>query len=753
MKKDKIKSFIQSLRYHSIFLKTMCVLTVILLLAGIGFQLGLRRVYRQRQEEAVRESYTYIISEKNQILESGLLSLRVRAGDLMNQDNARSLALLGNQKDETKLLDVMLSLNTFVADNSWTDYSCLYLIDDGLVLTSANHVLSYEEYQQPELFEVETDDENLVWYHDKLYMRLGFPEERPLVQMLIRMDMSDIYQDLYHDSFSDKTVYMYYEGNPAFPTSMAYPSDSQLMIQQGEVLSDSIYRGEAVSFSGYVLASQENGSKIQWTALIPSQEISEMVITMVPTLIPMAVLIVILLAAGSIFLIYLVYRPIQETLTSFESSIDDMKDSGASATELELMQNVHRYMQGRQARMQNMLTELGTAVEERLLRSLIMGEEIDDLQVREILSEATMDFRMEGLFQVIVLTLYYGPDRVCSLREQELHYWTVEQAIREFWSATSVASKLYFFEGQNKERILLLSHPQDTSIRTLKRWMVNFEQILREQEEDLNIYLEFGSGYNYHNLMDTYEARVDSEKNLQERIYYRRGQADREAIWQRYSKKAEEMLQAELTETGQYLRNIRLLVQEAMSDAEKAPIICSRICNVILERMIQLNIPVEEGWLTYRRNLEEHQEPMTTEDARYEALEHFLEVTLKALESAVGDEKYRYIENAKRYIEAHYNDSMLSLNTVSDYCGISSSYLSRLFTTYMPPGFVEYLNQYRIRQAEILLTSTSYTIVEIGFKTGFNSPQNFGRVFKKYHGETPGQFRTRGKESAACEDI
>ena len=61
----------------------------------------------------------------------------------------------------------------------------------------------------------------------------------------------------------------------------------------------------------------------------------------------------------------------------------------------------------------------------------------------------------------------------------------------------------------------------------------------------------------------------------------------------------------------------------------------------------------------------------------------------------------------------------------------------------MGGGFTDYLNQYRIAKAKPLLEKNELTISEVGEQVGFNSAQSFIRVFKKYEGETPGQYRTR----------
>ena len=101
----------------------------------------------------------------------------------------------------------------------------------------------------------------------------------------------------------------------------------------------------------------------------------------------------------------------------------------------------------------------------------------------------------------------------------------------------------------------------------------------------------------------------------------------------------------------------------------------------------------------------------------------------------------KYLTAAVDYIDKNYIDCSLSLQTVSENVGISSSYMSRLFSTAYGIGFNQYLNQLRCKAAKKLLKNESMTIQEIGEAVGFLSTQNFIRVFKKQTGYTPGSYR------------
>ena len=55
---------------------------------------------------------------------------------------------------------------------------------------------------------------------------------------------------------------------------------------------------------------------------------------------------------------------------------------------------------------------------------------------------------------------------------------------------------------------------------------------------------------------------------------------------------------------------------------------------------------------------------------------------------------------------------------------------------------IEYLNQYRLNMAARQLTATDLPVTTIALESGFNNISYFNRVFKKYFGITPREFRT-----------
>ena len=72
---------------------------------------------------------------------------------------------------------------------------------------------------------------------------------------------------------------------------------------------------------------------------------------------------------------------------------------------------------------------------------------------------------------------------------------------------------------------------------------------------------------------------------------------------------------------------------------------------------------------------------------------------------------------------------------------ISSGYLSRIFSTLAAQTFCDYINEEKIAFSRKLLSQTSLSIDETAESCGFNTPNYFATVFKKYMGQSPVAYR------------
>ena len=112
------------------------------------------------------------------------------------------------------------------------------------------------------------------------------------------------------------------------------------------------------------------------------------------------------------------------------------------------------------------------------------------------------------------------------------------------------------------------------------------------------------------------------------------------------------------------------------------------------------------------------------------------------MENAREKEAVTIIEKAKNYINENFQKD-ISLDLVSREVDISPYYFSKLFKQETGNNFIEYLTEVRLRKARELLKNSQYSIKEICAESGYGDPNYFSRIFKKYEGVTPSEFRER----------
>lgn len=98
------------------------------------------------------------------------------------------------------------------------------------------------------------------------------------------------------------------------------------------------------------------------------------------------------------------------------------------------------------------------------------------------------------------------------------------------------------------------------------------------------------------------------------------------------------------------------------------------------------------------------------------------------------------IQNALDYIQENIEHD-LSLETVSEYLHLSSSYFSKLFKTETGITFKNYMIKQKINYAKKLLKNPQYKIYDVADKCGYKSEQFFSAVFKAQCGYTPMEYR------------
>ena len=105
-----------------------------------------------------------------------------------------------------------------------------------------------------------------------------------------------------------------------------------------------------------------------------------------------------------------------------------------------------------------------------------------------------------------------------------------------------------------------------------------------------------------------------------------------------------------------------------------------------------------------------------------------------------GVHRIQMLKSVLEHIEMHY-DASISLEDLAQIAGMNTKYFCRVFRSMTHNSPMAYVNYYRVEQAAWLLGQTELSVTEVASKCGFWDSSYFTKVFKKYKGKTPREFR------------
>lgn len=163
------------------------------------------------------------------------------------------------------------------------------------------------------------------------------------------------------------------------------------------------------------------------------------------------------------------------------------------------------------------------------------------------------------------------------------------------------------------------------------------------------------------------------------------------------------------------------------------------------------NIPVADTFLECRRELED-------KNYGYDIIVHnkicYLLVNLiriwrdKGFDTDVAaarSSETDSIHAITAYIDAHVGEP-IKVEELADMCNMSYSYFAKNFKQYYGRSCKEYIEFIRISKAEDMLLFTDFDLSYISQETGFSDSSHLIKIFRKWKGVTPKQFKMRHRK-------
>jgi CheY-like chemotaxis protein len=99
-----------------------------------------------------------------------------------------------------------------------------------------------------------------------------------------------------------------------------------------------------------------------------------------------------------------------------------------------------------------------------------------------------------------------------------------------------------------------------------------------------------------------------------------------------------------------------------------------------------------------------------------------------------------FLAKLNGFVDEHMADPMLDIDILADFLSMSRSTLNRKLKSVLNVSPNEYIKQYRLQRAAVLL-STGLSVAEVAFKVGFESPSYFTQCFREAYALTPTEFQ------------
>ncbi|WP_434311339.1 helix-turn-helix transcriptional regulator [Hominifimenecus sp. rT4P-3] len=691
-------------------------------------------------------------SRKN--LSDSLTIEKLRLDAFFNSSNTQQLIGMGGSYTNEELMTVAVELSNVLAVSGYFEEAHLRIRGNDMVIEVRNGSSGWNIDRAVWDWSSYPEEGFLVDENARSYLRYDFPGSYPLASLQLYPDLQKMQDDIFSDNSLSLRTFLYTEtGVPLLEKLMDYPETENYRLTKITSSDDSrIYRWDQDP-SLYVITTDVQDDNWILVSLIAVDDLMPPFLKGLQTLYPYFLCLIGIVLIGFILILRQICMPITSIAKSVYHSPqpeDDQKEKRLPDNEISLIGKGIQVMEDQQRKYSELLERVTPQAESQLLVTLLTDINADVPMIQASLTLMKSKFLGFGQYAVFVLQWKALENDSSAILAEGSARIELSGLANTYWKKDNVR----ILETGKCELALALYLQNDCSVsewgRLSNAFLVQLNILVTHKA--YQAYAAAGPiCQELKDLPDSYRQA----KGIVEQDKYYRGQTqevleDNSSSVFYYRGRSEELLDSldsdHMPTADELLKLLREIADTA--SGEDAARFYRAVTDPIAERMLRLQAKGDELFFQIKARFDQ----CVCTQEQEALLEPLGEAALDLLKTLSQKEQYRHIQAAKRYIEQEYWNSALSLEQVSSYLGISASYLSTLFRNYSTEGFIDYLNGYRVEQARRLLAQSTYTASEVGFKTGFSSSQNFNRVFKKYSGMTPGQFRSQIKNVQVKED-
>ena len=766
-----IDRYLRKLRLRSFFVRIFLAHVIVLGLLLCVFYGYVSNLFSQHYTERVEAAVSGMLRNSCTAVDVTLLTMVHSMRQTLENQNVIRAMVTPNLQDYPRTVAIVEQLRNSVAGSMLVRAAALYVPTGDTLFSFDGTVTDADESAWAGAIDAYREGYRSTAYANGLLVShvrlLGerifvyqdfFPKHLENIGTLVfEIDVPRFYEMVFESAEGDSgSIYLFDAfGTPVFPGILDYT-------RAAGADSEEVYRQRS-PLSG-------------WTLLyLPSAEGAGSAGNIVPVrrvFFPFALAVVLLSLPLSLYVSTRVYRPMKRLMTRISPGGDALP----TGSELDYFDRVYADAKEHNERLRSAIEAISPAVLERLFQNLLLGREVGRREIEETLATLAVPFEPDARYSVVLLSLALPGTNDESPSEVEMNLRSM--AVRDRLDKEAPKGVACFTLRIADTTLALVVRFADAlspaevrqalaEIRDVVRTVVN-----RGHDEVFDSSVNaIGQGEVYAHIEDVRFSYLEALEDLHHSRFYGEtgvsgdpdepGESHAPGVDNRaesattsgrayFSRRCEHILQSlnegDPARASDILRRVADEIFADGADPGEAAQSCRLFADCLLETLVVQRGSGFKQLSKFREELDASPESGGEDaGAARERILAFGERVIAKIRSHNKKRSKRYIRTAEEYIANNFSDASLSLNMSAEHVGLNASYFSRLFGEMTGRHFTDYLSELRVEKACELLTATDMSIKDVAYRTGFNSMQNYFRVFKRYKGMTPGEYRGRGK--------
>ncbi|WP_319477096.1 AraC family transcriptional regulator [Marispirochaeta aestuarii] len=760
---------ISEYRLRSVFFRTLFALLALMIVMMAAFYFFSKGIISSSVLDISINTNKNLLSKTSDIVDSYLKFLEVTIQHLENDGNVISAAVAPNVHRADRNFALQNLLKTTSSDINLIQDIYIYITYNDTIYSSNRQILHSRDFPDVNISDVYSrhisaepvDVENITTclynMNGTVYMARDFPltGKKRMGIIVLKLDSTILYDLIQGDGNLKMPILIFdEEGKLIFSDAKKYPINYfpinvKKMQQSGQ---------EHLKSSGstfFIKTSDICG----WTYVYEDKsDISALKVNnLLKTVFPVLLILLLLSISLSIYISYYIYRPIRNLMMSvLESSVSNLCiEKSKYHNELEYLSSSFHQALTMNDELSTTLNDIVPVMENQMILEVLAGRNSSSNAVEEYLGHLNSMLCGSGQFVIIAVLLNHCNGCPVNEIETKIYSINIKNIIQK---VVSPDFNVRVVLVENGTWAVLLKYDQTYSQEAIKSCISALVYTLRKSIQENNFYVQVGVGRIKGSFVDIFHSYKEALRSIRFEKYldasYKNNDIseiiDPTAFHLEYLRMQIEQITADAAvgDSENALEKVRQIIEwitgRSLSRSEltfRFKVLMDILCEVRVQYGIEDDDPSFAGFEADVDLYSSHDPEDITEYVEDVCNRHVF-----ILCKYFSKRQNKVIYQAKKYIDENYANGLLSQNEVADYLGINASYFSTLFKRVLRTRFSEYLNLRRVENAKLHLDRTNLSIKQITIQDGFNSVQNFIRVFKRFVGSSPGQYREKNTQ-------